>query len=253
MDKKSKSFFTKKKIFIFGGILVVLFLIIWFLLKSFYIDLFTNYSSGVRSEIVNAISNKENVIINHSTNQGKYFETKNIKFINNFNDCYLTGTSKDYLRYSCDIGTFSIEKTSNLINYSFMTNPHMGIYRDRFKKISNSFLERNNIKSGSDLIEYLGNYKEEEPSIFSSYNNINDSIIVSGISNAFALNHNLYKKEGKFYVISGDYSGYVFEIDNSYDFYIKNKDTYYLIRFSLSDNKLSRNDVYKMISTVVIS
>ena len=71
MDKKSKSFFTKKKLFIFGGILVVLFLIIYVLCKVGYLY-FYDIGYDDKDVVFNAISNRESIIIDHNAYDGKW-------------------------------------------------------------------------------------------------------------------------------------------------------------------------------------
>ena len=243
MDKKSKSFFTKKKLFIFGGILVVLFLIIYVLCKVGYLY-FYDIGYDDKDVVFNAISNRESIIIDHNAYDGKYFETKNIKFMDIFKDCYLNAQGKDSAHYICSNAAIAISKKDKFISGWYIDYVSLKHYN---KKLYNEFLDRHNIKSDSDLIEFLGNYKRNPNSVISSYNDINDNYVVANIMGNFPTATSV-----KFYEISGDYSGYVLECDGNYMFYLKNGNNYYRITFGLNGSKISKDDIYKVISTAIM-
>ena len=243
MDKK---FFTKKKLIVFGGIVIVLFLIVWFLFNFYYLELFAGFYKDTGT--FNAISNREDVTIKHNFYNDKYFEGMGIKFLNIFGDCYLSSEGKDYSGYICDKGAFVISTVSGFVS-SFNKGDFINsdISSSWNKKIHKEFLRRHNIKNDDDIIEFLGNYKEKELSVLNSYNDINDDYVVSDLLSMFPT----YDK-AKFYMISGDYKGYSIESDSSYMFYLKNNDMYYRILFGIKNSDLTRDDIYKVISSVVI-
>lgn len=245
MDKKK--FFTKKKIFILSGVVVALFLIVWFLFKLLYLEIFAIYVDG-SSSAFKAISNKDDVIINQNIYKDKYFEGDGIKFLNVFGDCYLSYNEGNSFGYSCDKTQFNISKVNSFIasskgNYS----DYFNISLEHHKKVYNNFLNRHNIKTDDDLFEFLSNYKAKDLNILSSYNSIDDSYVVNDVMSEFYSFDNM-----KFYTISGDYSGYVIDSDSNYVFYLRDDDMYYRIYFNLKDSKLTKDDIYKVISSVVI-
>lgn len=243
MDKKR--FFTKKKLFIFGGILLFLILFCYFLYRFCYFYVFNINDSTYDDKA--SVTYKGDVNIKHDEFKGKYFEFNNVKFLNSFNDCYLNlkNDNNRYI-YICNNVSVDISKRDEFVS-SFSKDSSKYILVSSDGVIFNNFFDRHNIHNDVDLIKFLESYKKKDTNIFSSYFDIDDKYVVYNSIFTFSVLDDM-----DFYTISGYYSGFVLEGRSNYYFYLKSNDGYYLFSFKIADKNISRDDVYKVISSVVM-
>lgn len=240
--KYSKKKLSKnKKISIIITILIIVaaYIITKFIfLRLYNIEDVSNKNTENYIDMIDAIKNPKELLINHKNNNEDYLEYNDIKIRNDFNNYELIEdeSSLKYIKKDVEgnlINSVWIGKEYTYIDYlksSYLININGGLTSDSSKIGVNKVLRKNSITNDIELLEFLSNNYYFKNTIFTP---IRDMKTNHDLNEFVAIMSHTTKE---YYLLKGSYNGYAFKInDNITEVNILNNNKRYVITFVKCD------------------
>lgn len=240
-DKKIKK--SRIKNIIFSILLVVGLMFVCFLsYKLFLLDRFSLDEPDIASEVAEGFRNKKELkIYKRTIDEDDYFVLGNFKIRNDFKECKLDKRNSEMepFQYICSDSKFIFSSLKDEVNYQFIDNfvrddlffmgeGTEGMNENFVSADRKYFLLKNDINNDIDYFEYIGNNYFIKNNIFMSKREIMENYSFN-LFTSIAI-----PKVDKYTVITGDYLGYIWNInkttqvtiirdDRMYGFYTNDK------------------------------
>lgn len=248
----------KKKniILLFLSIIIIIGLYIGYKVFILYYYNINNSTTENYSEYVKGLKIKDKIVIKHDKTSTNYLEFNGVKIRNDFEKfTKLDGTqnttdSVKYMLYDENKNLMASFWISIGNSYTNLLKNDSTIFGTNDKRLTNAdltkILEKNNINNDIDLFKYLVNYTPKSKSIFT-----NKSIIKEDFDTQYmtllALPNVDYITE-----ISGDYSGYMFNLHNDIkEVSILKNNKRYIFTF-LKTSYFTDDYIQELLNTIVI-
>jgi len=237
---------TKKKKIVIVIICISLVLIPYISYRIFagytYID---NTYTEESEKIIKSLNNEEYITISKKEYQGDYLEYKNVKIANEFDEFLLQNKLIDSDSYILkDTAFFTIgTKVSEIERLK-----ENELYYIDCEKTIEQIIEKNNLTNDIDLFNYIKTYQFSKKGFFTSIEKIkidyvvNDYILMS------------IPSFSKIIYITGDYNGYIYELERGYEVVLEKDSKQYVFVFANypGTSYYTKEKVYDLISTIVI-
>ena len=195
------------------------------------------------------------VIEKEILNDSEYLSYNNVKIKNDFENFKVISNDDDHIKY----GIYKDNKLETSFWFGGTITSLVEILRNDFEVYSSTnieyfklstkerieILDKNNIKTDMDLIEYLSNQTNINNNIFTSQEKIKENYFIKFITYLqLVIGENIT-------LIDGDYKGYIINMGNIKETYIINEEEKYVFTFI---NTEYFNDEYikELLNTIVI-
>lgn len=248
----------KKKRVILVISLVIVLLVAHFGYKGFLLFYYNTNSLKMDGfdEIVDGLKIKDTMTINRSqVEDGKYLEFKGIKVKNDFEEFTKLESpqaTKDSLKlvvYNEDNSVQASFWMSEATTYLDILKAEKEVFGNGTKAISTDSLEEylksKNINNDIDLFKYLREHKNDKNSIFTSSKRMKEHYSM------FEISYIILPKVNGITLIDGDYTGYIFNMDNMKEVNILKNDKRYVFIF-INTDYFTDEYIKELLETVVI-